>query len=204
MLEHYLRPIYQWLFVKPILKFITLFPFVTPNKLTVLGLFFGLLAGASILFSPILASVLLLISGYFDTLDGSLARLKNISSPKGTVLDITCDRVVEISVMLGLFAVDPAHRAWSCLLMFSAVFLCITSFLVVGIFVKNGKGQDIEPTRNKSFHYSRGLIERAEAFVFFLLMILLPENYFIYLSNIFSCLVFYTAIKRLRDFFVFT
>lgn len=200
MLERYFRPFYQWLFVNPILKFLSQHNFISPNLITLLGLIFGTAAGTVIFLSPILAVALLLVSGYFDTLDGSLARYKNIMSEKGSALDIVCDRIVEISILLGLFSVDPINRAWPCLLMLSTIFLCITTFLVVGIFVENNNNSNSNSgINNKSFHYSRGLIERPEAFVFFLLMILFPPL-FIYLSSTFSVLVFYTAIKRLKDF----
>lgn len=199
MLERYLRPVYQWFFVYPFLRLLSKFHFITPNLITLIGLAFGIAAALAVLISPILAAVLLLLSGYFDTLDGSLARVKNAMSERGTVLDIVCDRVVEICIMLALFAVDPMHRAWSCLLMLSSVLLCITTFLVVGIFTDNKTSEDNHVATNKSFHYSRGLMERPEAFVFFILMILIPAQ-FLLLSSIFSVLVFYTAVKRLKDF----
>ena len=75
--------------------------------------------------------------------------------------------------------------------MLGSVFICVTSFLIVSLFIPN--------TGEKSFHYSPGIIERAEAFFFFSLMILLPQ-YFTVLSLIFSLLVFLTAFIRIKEF----
>lgn len=69
------------------------------------------------------------------------------------------DRVVEFVVVLALWFVAPQQRGLWCLLMLGSMLLCITSFLVVGIFSENQS--------QKSFHYSSGLMERAEAFSFF-------------------------------------
>ncbi|WBV63947.1 CDP-alcohol phosphatidyltransferase family protein [Legionella pneumophila 130b] len=107
---------------------------------------------------PYLAISLLLLSGYCDTLDGTIARLTNHSSDWGSVLDIMTDRVVEVGVVFALWAINPNERGLGSLLMMASILLCITSFLVVGIFKTNDS--------EKSFHYSPGLIERAEAFVF--------------------------------------
>ena len=75
--------------------------------------------------------------------------------------------------------------------MLGSMLVCVTSFLVVGIFVENHT--------EKGFHYSVGLIERAESFLFFILMIVFPE-WFGVLSLLFIILVFYTAIERLYRF----
>lgn len=138
------------------------------------------------------AVMALLLTGLLDTLDGAVARYFKLTSPQGAVLDIFCDRVVEFSILMGLYAVDPETRAIPVLFMLGSVLLCITSFLVVGIFTGNDSC--------KSFFYSPGLIERAEAFGFFFLMIFWP-SLFTTLAWIFSLLVFLTALIRLWQFF---
>ncbi|MCP3679332.1 MAG: CDP-alcohol phosphatidyltransferase family protein [Gammaproteobacteria bacterium] len=92
------------------------------------------------------AVTVLLLSGYFDALDGTVARASGRSSAQGTMLDIVSDRVVEFAVIFALFLADPLQRGAWCLLMLGAVFICVTSFLVVGIFHEN--------TSHKGFHYS--------------------------------------------------
>ncbi len=133
----------------------------------------------------------LLISGYLDALDGSVARQRNLCSDFGAACDICSDRLVECTTIMGLLLYAPAERGVFCLAMLSAVILCVTTFLVVGIFTANSGA--------KSFHYSPGLMERAEAFLFFTAMILWPAA-FAPLSVLFTLLVLWTAVQRLVQF----
>ena len=98
MLEQSLRRYYQTAFVNPVLRLIG--HKLSPMIVTLLAGVFG------ILFIPFLltghtvwAVVCLLVSGYLDTLDGSLARYQNNSTALGSVLDIMADRLVEFSVI---------------------------------------------------------------------------------------------------------
>lgn len=191
MIDSSYRSFYQAVMVNPVLDH-PLLKRISPNQATLIGLLFGLLTIPLLVFHLNgLASMSLLLSGYFDTLDGSLARYRNAISPIGSVFDITSDRLVEFSVILGLFLYDPDARALSCLLMLGSVLMIITSFLVVGIFSTNES--------EKSFHYSLGLMERTEAFVFWFVMILFPTLFF-YLCYAFIILVTFTTMVRLYQF----
>ncbi|MBA2727365.1 MAG: CDP-alcohol phosphatidyltransferase family protein, partial [Parachlamydiaceae bacterium] len=143
MIDSYGRTFYQKVIVDP---FLPTFSFISPTTIT----FLAIVTGTSIL--PLLALkytflafAMLLFSGFLDTLDGSMARFKNQTSPFGTVFDIIGDRIVEFSIVLGLYLYQPELRALNCLLMLGSILLCITSFLVVGIFTQNNT--------EKSFHY---------------------------------------------------
>lgn len=189
MIDSYYREAYQKSCVKPILP---LFKRVSPKSVTILSLFFGLFASPLIAFGySWTAFLFLLTSGYLDTLDGSLARYLKKTSSKGAALDIVSDRLVEFSIVLGLFFVAPSERALPSIVMLGSILLCVTTFLVVGIFTENQSA--------KSFHYSPGVMERTEAFIFFALMILLPTT-FTYLAYLFSFLTFFTAFRRLWQF----
>ncbi len=191
MIDSYFRNSYQRFLVDPLLN-APLFQRVLPSLITLTGGVFGILCLLLLYFGyNLLAFVSLLISGYFDTLDGTVARLQKRTTPQGAALDIFVDRLVEFSVLFGLYCVAPDERAVMTIFMLGGVLLCITSFLIVGIFSEN--------STNKGFHYSPGIMERAEAFVFFALMILLPELFFP-LSVLFSCLVTLTAVIRLVEF----
>jgi len=191
MIDSKYRTLYQKTLVAPILK-TTLLQKINPSSITLTALFCGM-ATLPLLWANMtyLALALLALSGWLDTLDGSLARAQNSTSSKGAVLDIFSDRIVEISVIVGLYLVDPIGRALETIVMLSCILLCITSFLVVGIFSQNSS--------EKSFHYSPGLIERSEAFLFFALMILMPGSYVIW-AWLFSGLVLYTAVHRVMEF----
>lgn len=191
MIDSLWRRPYQKRFVSPLLK-VLVDAGVSPNTLT----FAALVAGIAVI--PMLAwgsvgaaIVLLLLSGYLDTLDGSLARATKRSTAAGAVFDIVSDRIVEFAVVMALYSVDTGTRALGCLLMLGSILVCITSFLVVGIFSAN-EGE-------KSFHYDPGLMERTEAFLFFGLMILLP-GLFPWLAIAFSFLVALTALIRVCAF----
>ncbi len=192
MLEKYFRPIYQTLFLDPLARALVCLPPISPNMITFLGCFLGLICAFFIAIGwHYLALLFLLLSGGCDTLDGTLARQTNRVSQVGTVWDIVCDRIVEAALVIGLFLYAPDARALLSLLMMTSILLCITSFLVVGIFSEN--------QTEKGFYYSPGIIERGEAFVFFASMILLP-SYFVILSLSFTFLVLLTAVIRLIQF----
>jgi phosphatidylglycerophosphate synthase len=192
MLEKYLRTPVQRTFIDPVARSLSHANVIHPITITLLGGLAGLTI-IPLLYTgqPWAAVFFLVFSGYLDVLDGTLARLTRKTSATGCVLDITCDRLVEFAVIMGLFLIDPIDRGFMCLLMLGSVLFCVTSFLVVGIFSDN--------ETEKSFHYSPGLMERAEAFGFFIAMILFP-NGFDELAFIFSVLVFWTGAYRIFQF----
>ena len=66
---------------------------------------------------------------------------------------------------------------------------------MTGIFIANDS--------QKGFHYSPGIMERAEAFIFFIIMMLWLKA-FTFLAVLFSFLVTLTAIIRLYQFYQYT
>jgi CDP-diacylglycerol--glycerol-3-phosphate 3-phosphatidyltransferase len=77
---------------------------VTPNTLTWIGfLIAGVTAVFAALGNTLVAGLLLLFGGYFDMLDGSLARRTGKVSVFGEVLDSTLDRLSEGVILIGLF-----------------------------------------------------------------------------------------------------
>lgn len=75
-----------------------------PNQVTLLGLAFGLAACALWAWTgnPFLFAALLLAGGYFDALDGAVARRLNRQTPWGGYLDALCDRVFDSAVLFAL------------------------------------------------------------------------------------------------------
>ncbi len=189
MIEQSFRHNYERFLVDPLVRRLKR---VTPITITWMSGVTGLLFIPFIVLNqPLIAIAFLLISGYLDTLDGSLARFQNKSSDFGSVMDIIMDRIVEFAAIFALYLFSPLDRALMVILMLGSILLCITSFLVVGIFTNNDS--------QKSFHYSPGLMERAEAFIFFIVMALCP-TYFNILAIVFCCLVCFTALIRLMEF----
>lgn len=192
MIESYLRPTYQKVFVDPVIKRIHGITCITPERVTFVGCLTGMAFAPLVYFSnTLLACSVLLLSGYLDTLDGSLARQRKTSSPAGATLDIVADRLVEFSVIVGIYLIAPETRSFAALFMLGSILLCVTTFLVVGIFEAH--------SGEKGFHYSAGLMERAEAFAFFILIALKP-TWFPVLAWSFTGLVFLTASIRIYEF----
>lgn len=57
----------------------------------------------------ILGGIVLLISGFFDIVDGAVARVTKSSSRKGSFLDSSLDKLSEVAVFLGLAIGDLAE-----------------------------------------------------------------------------------------------
>ncbi len=160
---------------------------LSPNQITSLALATGVTSGVLIANNQMaLAGGMLLLSGLLDVLDGTVARLTNKSSPLGAFLDMVFDRMVESSVILGFYFIYPEFSL-SYLLFFISVIFNFSTFTVAGALFKN--------TGTKSMHYDRGLAERSETFITFILMMIYP----VYSGTILFCftiIVFLTGIIR--------
>jgi len=78
---------------------------LTPNALTVIGFLVAAIAAAAIAAGAWLAgSVLVIVGGAFDLLDGSLARAQNRVTRFGAFLDSTLDRWGEGVIYIGIVA----------------------------------------------------------------------------------------------------
>ena len=81
---------------------------LSPNFWTAVSLAFALVAAAiyaldgAVEFGLILGGVLLLISGFFDMVDGQVARVTGKTSPKGSYLDSMFDKIAEVAIFLGI------------------------------------------------------------------------------------------------------
>jgi len=163
---------------------------MTPNNITIIGFIIGLLPFVFIYIDkPLIAVILLWVSGFLDAVDGEMARISNTSTPWGTLMDITFDRLVEIGVILAMALKEPQFRL-QLLYLSAAIILSMTIFLTVGALSEN-KG-------SKSFYYQAGVAERTEGFIFFTLMILIPV-YLGLITNMFSILIVITALQRMIE-----
>ncbi|MFB5613209.1 MAG: CDP-alcohol phosphatidyltransferase family protein [Nitrosarchaeum sp.] len=79
---------------------------LSPNFWTSVGLVFALASalvyGLSIEFGLIIGGILLLVSGFFDMVDGQVARATGKTSQKGSYLDSMFDKIAEVAIFLGL------------------------------------------------------------------------------------------------------
>ncbi|MFS1514844.1 CDP-alcohol phosphatidyltransferase family protein [Chengkuizengella sp. SCS-71B] len=162
----------------------------TANQVTWIAFIIGISTGIFIYLNYLVIAVILLwISGFLDAVDGSMAREQKNATAWGTVMDITFDRIVELSVIIGLAIAFPeAH--FVLLLLTASIVFSMTVFLTVGALSEK-KGI-------KSFYYQAGLAERTEGFILFSLMILL-NNWLIWITLLFFILEMITALQRLLE-----
>ncbi|MBD3350951.1 MAG: hypothetical protein GF364_05640 [Candidatus Lokiarchaeota archaeon] len=193
------REKYRKIFKKIVERFF--YEKVSANQLTIIGLVLGLISALIIILSTyfgnnynlrIVSAVVLIISMIFDVMDGTLARMEG-KTKFGGILDIFCDRSVEVAIILALVYSNPFILMWSGLLSLASIVLCITIFLLISSVFPEDSIQEEE----KVIVYSKGLMERAETLIFFILCILLPQ-FAVFILYIFSILVFFTAFQRLK------
>lgn len=100
---------------------------LSPNFWTSVGLGFAFLSaivyGLSVEFGLIIGGILLLVSGFFDIVDGQVARFTQKTSKKGGFLDSIFDKVAEVAIFLGILIGGYAEPY--------LVFLAITLSLLV-------------------------------------------------------------------------
>lgn len=161
---------------------------IKPNTITLVALFVGVSSAILYFFgaNKYVCVAILWLSGFLDVLDGTIARITNDSSQFGTIMDITFDRIVEISIILVLAHSYPKSM-FVMLLLLSSIILSMTIFLAVGA-VSDKKSE-------KTFYYQAGLIERTEGFIFLSLMLILPQ-WLSLIATIFFLAIIYTAGQR--------
>lgn len=76
---------------------------ITPTAITWLGFLLAVGAATLIITGHLFAAgLVVLIAGFFDMLDGALARYTNRATRFGAILDSTLDRLAEAVVLLGI------------------------------------------------------------------------------------------------------
>ncbi len=114
----------------------TAFPFlfwrpIPPDAMTVLGTLVAGAAGLAFAQGAILAGGLLLVAGgFFDLVDGVVARHFGIATRFGAFLDSSLDRVVDILAMLGLvvFYERAGQGGWALVCALILVATVLTSY----------------------------------------------------------------------------
>jgi len=124
----------------------------SPNAISFLALIVSLSAGICYGYGKIFpGGLLLLLAGFMDTVDGSVARLTGRSDRSGALLDSTLDRYAEFFVFFGLLVYFK--DGW----MFVIVLLALMGSLMVS-YVK-ARAQSLGPARTV------GLMQRPERLI---------------------------------------
>jgi archaetidylinositol phosphate synthase len=106
---------------------------LSPNQLSILGFISSIIAGIMYSLSSRTASsnpyiivqlggIILIIAGFFDVLDGAVARLTNKASKRGAYLDSILDKVAEIFVLISVYVGGLSSAIW-CLVALSLALL---------------------------------------------------------------------------------
>ncbi len=102
-LDRWIHLAFPFLFKRP----------VNPNLLTVLGSLISLGAGWAFVDGHFrIAGLVLIAAGFFDLVDGVIARHFGSTSSFGAFLDSTLDRLVDMVVMLGLVMYYGEQGEW--------------------------------------------------------------------------------------------
>jgi len=100
---------------------------ISPNGWSCIGLTFAFVSafiyGWNIEFSLIIGGILLLVAGFFDIVDGQVARVSQKITKSGGFLDSAFDKIAEVAVFLGILVGGFAEPY--------LVFLAITFSLLV-------------------------------------------------------------------------
>ena len=79
---------------------------LSPNFWTAVGLGFAILSaivyGMGVEFGLIIGGILLLVSGFFDMVDGQVARVTGKTSKKGSYMDSMFDKIAEVAIFFGI------------------------------------------------------------------------------------------------------
>jgi phosphatidylglycerophosphate synthase len=175
--------------------------FLTPNQITILGLFIGLASG--ILFAQgnywntLIGGVLLSITAILDCCDGDVARLKFMESDFGENLDTACDNIINIfifiGIMLGVARYDGLIQA---LIPFALVMFGGGWIFYLIYFPKGGKGSYF--TNTPMYNIIQILASRNFIYVILLFCIFNKLNWFLWIAGIGS-IVFGFFIYRVKN-----
>ncbi len=115
-------------FTEPVVRFLSRTP-ITPSAINLFGFLLTVGAPSLIIKEHLLAAgFIVLIAGFFDILDGALARRTNQATRFGAILDSTLDRLSEAVLLLGILVLYAEEQSITGILLVG--FALIGSLLV--------------------------------------------------------------------------
>jgi CDP-diacylglycerol--glycerol-3-phosphate 3-phosphatidyltransferase len=162
---------------------------LTPNAISWIGFILALGAAALIITKhPFAGGFVVLIAGFFDILDGALARRLKKATPFGAVLDSTLDRLSEAVVLLAILVLYAQEAAFTPIVL---VGLALIGSLLVSYVRARAEGAGLE--------CEVGLFTRAERVVVLALGLLLSgiANALVIALAIIVVFSFFTLVQRL-------
>lgn len=148
----------------PVVRLLAKTP-ITPSAITWFG--FLLAAGAAVLITTkhlFAAGFVVLLAGFFDILDGALARRTNQTTRFGAVLDSTLDRLSEVVLLLAILVLYAREQSVAHILLVS---FALPSSMLVSYVKASAEAQGLE--------CQVGLFTRAERIIVLALGLLLNQ-----------------------------
>ena len=180
---------------------------LSPNMITILSLFIGLISAIFFIQGThqnnMIGAGLLLLSAWVDCTDGEVARLKFLESRIGGVLDIICDNLVHFAVFfaIGMGLYQSTGNNIFVLLGALAVFGSLISFLLLSSSIIDKKEMASANTADpkKKNTLTDTLANRDFIYFLFFMSLIGRVDVFIYItafgSNIFAAYLTYSKIK---------
>ena len=180
---------------------------LSPNMITILSLFIGLISAIFFIQGThqnnMIGAGLLLLSAWVDCTDGEVARLKFLESKIGGILDIICDNLVHFAVFfaIGMGLYQSTGDNIFVLLGALAVFGSLISFLLLSSSIIDKKemasASTVDPKKKNTL--TDTLANRDFIYFLFFMSLIGRVDVFIYItafgSNIFAAYLTYSKIK---------
>jgi len=175
-------------FTEPVVRLLSRTP-ITPSAITWFGFLLTVGATALIITGHLFAAgFMVLIAGFFDMLDGALARRTNQATRFGAVLDSTLDRLSEAVLLIGILVLYAGEQSTTGILLAG---VALIGSLLVSYIRARAEALGLE--------CQVGLFTRAERVVVLALGLLLNQidNALIIALAIIVAFSFFTAGQRL-------
>ncbi len=168
---------------------------ISANRVTIVGLIFGIACGVFIASGTFaLAFLALIASRVADGMDGAIAR-RTALTDFGGFLDIVCDFVFYASIPVGFALLDGGRCALAASVLLGSFYLNGASFLGFAVLAAK-RGMEADVSAPKALYYTSGLAEGTETIIVFSLMLLWPEGFPV-LAYGFAALCIFTFVSRI-------
>lgn len=186
-----LRRIFKPL-VKSVAKFLSKIG-VTPNLATFIMLCFSILSFVTLVFfsNLFLFSILVFMTGFFDGVDGAIARIKGRATIFGGFFDSVMDRMSEFVIFFALLLYCWNSLLWGLFDMKLIIFVSFLSSIMISYL--RARAEDFFKG-----DFDFGLMARSER-LFYLVITMMIANFYGYVNEflfIFMLLVLVTAFFR--------
>lgn len=167
---------------------------LSANQVTLMGFVLGMAALPLLAFEYYLLAIgAMLLNRLLDGLDGTMARLTQVSD-RGGFLDIVLDFLFYSAIPLGFALANPAENALAAAVLIYSFVGTGSSFLAFAIFAaKRQLSSSAYP--HKSFYYLGGLTEATETLLVFTLMCLIPAWFSVLAYGFASLCLLSTALR---------